>query len=307
MLASVSRVVVKSATFFFFAFAVFSAAVLCGCRAAETPLPTSTISAPTRAPAPTVAPATNFNSDKSPAEIADAYRKTLALQRVRYKITSLISYMQNGAPVQQPGLNARGAESGSNRSFAISGIMNTTGEPATFEFITLDNITYVKGLSGIPGVQPDKWYKFPPELGNFTRDAPGIKTLLADLKLDEQRANSFAHTGSEALDGHACDIWLANDSKLAEGFIGIANNAQATEQLQAVDGGQVRVWTCDDGYLHRLTGSLQGHAPDNSANKATMELDFVLFDHNVEIPLTAPPGAQDFQVPATETEATATP
>ncbi len=294
-------------------FTLLTGAALCACGVNETaspPPPTVTAQAavPATATQPFTADGIPTNVGKTmPPEILDAFKKNRALEHVRYTITSEISFMQNGAPVHQPGLNAQGEESGGNRHLIISGIMNTTGEVASFEFITLDGATYIKGLSGIPGINRTQWYKFPPELGNVTRDAPSVKTLLAEIQLNDLKQAEFHQVGTETLDGHECTIWLAQDPKLAEGFIGIANSSQAEAQLSVLDSGEFRVWTCTDGYMHRLRGSLQGHASGNPADKATMELTFALFDHDRPIAITAPPDAQDFQVPVQETNTTPSP
>jgi hypothetical protein len=242
-----------------------------------------------------------------PLEIVAAFKKTRAVKNVRYEITSEVSFVQNGATVRQPGLNARGAESGDNRHLAISGILNATGEVATFEFITLEGATYIKGLRGIPGVNPAQWYKFPKELGNVTRDAPSVKTLLAEFELQDLKQGTFVAGGSETVDGSACTVWTAHDPKLAQGFIGIANSHEAANQLQALDKGEFRVWTCADGYIHRITGSVQGHDPSNTQNQANVQMTFHLYDHDATIDISAPPDAQDFQVPVQGADETPTP
>jgi hypothetical protein len=242
-----------------------------------------------------------------PLEILAAFKKTRAVKNVRYEITSHVSFVQNGATVERPGLNAQGAESGDNRHLAISGIMNTTGEVATFEFITLDGVTYIKGLRGIPGVNPAQWYKFPQELGNVTRDAPSVKTLLAEFELPDLKQGEFTSADSETVDGTACTIWTAHDPKLAQGFIGIANSHEAANQLRALDKGEFRVWTCADGYIHRITGSVQGHDPSNTENQATVQMTFHLYDHDASIDISPPPDAQDFQVPIQGADETPTP
>lgn len=273
---------------------------------------------PTATPAPTLSPTTVATNSPAtaphplptstlPAEILAAFKKTRAVQNVRFEITSLVTFMQNGKTVTQPGLNAQGKENGENRHLAISGTMNSTGEMATFEFVTLNGVTYIKGLNGIPGVNPAQWYRFPQELGNVTHDAPSVKSLLSELEAQDLTQGAFQTAGNETLDNQSCTLWRAHNTKLAEGFIGIANNHDATGQLKALDDGEFLISICADGYLHRITGKVKGHNPDNPAQKASIQLEFHLFDHDTQIAITAPQDATDFQVPMQEAKETPTP
>jgi hypothetical protein len=183
--------------------------------------------------------------------------------------------------------------------------MNTTGEVITFEFITVGGVTYAKGLTGIPGVNPHQWYKFPRELGNVTHDAPSVKTLLTEFQLEDFRRGKFQAAGTEQVDGLECTVWSAQNPTLAKDFIGIANSPEAAGQLRELDDAEFKVSTCPDGFMHRITGSVKGHNPDAPSQRAFIRLTFHIFDHGAEIAITAPPDAIDFQVPALR--ATSTP
>jgi len=278
------------------------------CDAAPTLQTTSSPAPVTPSPGARVtATAPTLVSAQRSVDVAQAFAKTRAVRQVRYEIASQVALTQQDQIVQQPGLKARGAESGENRQLALSGSMNATGQPATFEFITLDGVTYIKGLNGIPGVNPAQWYRFPQELGNVTHDAPGVKSLLAQLDTRAIEQANFQRTGQETLDGQACVIWLARDPNLAQGLLGIAGGAQAGSQMQALDDSEFRVWTCADGYIHRFAGMVRGHDPAQPAHQATAQLAIHLYDHDAEIVITAPPDAQDFQAPAADPDAPAAP
>jgi hypothetical protein len=198
--------------------------------------------------------------------------------------------------VEQPGLSATGDENGENKHLSLSGVMNSTGEIATFEFITLDGVTYVLGLKGIPGVHPDQWYKLPKEFGNVTRNAPSVKALLADMQIEDFRRGKFQSAGAESVSGLECTVWWAKNPKLAQGFVGIANSREAVNQLKALDSAEFKVVTCNDGYMHRITGHLEGHDPANPNNKASVKLSFLIFDHEAPVIITAPRNARDLHV-----------
>ncbi len=265
---------------------------------------TKTVSTTNSTNAPTRGAEAN---DNLPPELGAAFTKTRAVRNVRYEIISQVTLTQNGAPAPQPGLKAHGEESGENHHLAITSVMNASGETATFEYITLEGVTYIKGLRGLPGVDPKKWYIFPKELGNVTRDAPGVKSLLADLEGQDLEQGAFQKESTETIDGQTCAIWSAQNPKLAQSFIGIANSQNGTNQMQTLDKGEFRIWTCADGYIHRLAGSISGHDPANPANQATVQLMFHIFDHDAAITLGVPAGAQEFQLPVQGTDATPTP
>ncbi len=286
---------------------------LLGCDAPQSSTTTPTRPAPsaqvsrTVAQSPTVsspdptAPTPNNSgtpdaSLKLPPAITQAFIKTQALENVRYEITSEVSFTRSGETIRQMGLSAHGEERGEDRHLAISGVMNSTGDVVTYEFITLDGMTYARGLNGLPGINPAQWYRMGQELGNVTRDAPSVKTLLADLEIREFQKTAFHQAGTETVDKLECVVWKAENPKLGQGFIGIANNREAAAQLKEVDHAEFSVWICVDGYIHRITGEVAGHDPANTRNKASVGLKFSIFDQNAPITITAPANAKEFQL-----------
>jgi len=289
----------------FLFFAAFSSLTIVACESGVARSDTAAaVAAATVAPAVTLATptATPLAEQAPPSQVAQVFARTRAIERVRYKITSAVALTQAGKLVPQNGLSAQGAENGDNRTLTLSGVMNEAGDVTTFDLIVLDGVTYLKGLNGIPGVNPAQWYRFPQELGNVTHDAPGVKSLLAQLEWQDVQNAVFQNEGSEMLDAQTCTRWLARDTKLAQGLLGIAGSARAGNQLQALDRAEFRVWTCSDGYMHRLTGLVEGHDPANPTARATVELTIELYDHDGAIEITAPENVQDFQAPASDTE-----
>ena len=269
------------------------------------PAPTSaTPFTPTHAATTTVTaePATpdaTFSTDPAlPPAIAATFEKTRAVTRIRYDINSRVTLTRAGLSVDQPGMHAQGEEDGPNRHLAISCVMATSGQPATFEFITVDGATYTKGLSGIPGIDSTQWYRFGKELGNVTRDAPTLHSLLDDLETNDLKRGAFQKTGQETMDGEDCTLWVAQNPQLAQGFVGSANNSQAAAELAELDRSEFKLWTCSDGYIHQITALVAGHNPAHRNDKGEVQLTIHLFDHNKPVTISAPPDARDFQAPA---------
>lgn len=296
------------------------ALIACG---GEQPTPPSSTQLPAAAPTRTAAPKPadptqaalpkfTMPAETAPSallrpEISNAFLKTQQVENVRYEITSQVSFMRNGQPVQQPGLSARGEERGQDRHLAISGVMNTTGTIITYEFITLDGVTFAKGLSGLPGINPVQWYRMGKELGDVTRDAPSVKTLLADLQIQDFQRTVFEPGATDKLDNLDCTVWMAQNPKLGQGFIGIANSREAAAQLKQVDHAEFKLWICTDGYIHKIAGQVTGHNPDTPQDKASVTLTFLIFDQNTPITITAPANAQEFQLSFPEAQPTPTP
>lgn len=270
--------------------------------AVTTTAPTQTlggIGAPGKTPSapPTEVLATRAALVELPAEIATAFENSQNATNVRYQVSSEVTFVQDGKEVKQPGMSAKGDGSGANQYIAISGVMDATGQLATFEIITLDGETYLKGLAGLPGVDAGTWYHFPKELGNVSKDAPTALTLLADIDIQDFQRGQFKKSETQSLDGQQCTVWSAQNAQLAQAFAGIANSPEAEAQLERIDSAEFQVWTCPDGYLHQITGTVKGHNPHNTSEHATVALSFHLYDFGVPIKITAPPNAQEFQLP----------
>lgn len=250
---------------------------------------TAELRTPTSSPRPSV-------SD-IPEELGAAFDRTKAATKIRYEIASTATFTVNGISRSQPGISAKGEGADGNQHIILSGVMNATGQITSFEFILLDGETYIKGLAGIPGVDPTLWYKFPPELGNITGDAPTARSLLADLNPDDFSKGGFSVTGVETLDGQSCHIWTAQNNRLADDFGGIANDQDVERELKQIENAEFKLWTCPDGYMHQMSGFVQGHDPDRPSDKATVELKFHMFDFGQTINIVAPPDARPFEVP----------
>lgn len=232
-----------------------------------------------------------------PNEVATAFEKTKNATNARYQVSAQVTFVQDGKEVQQPGMSAQGEGSGANQYISISGVLNATGQLATFEIITLDGETYLKGLAGLPGVEPGAWYHFPKELGNVSKDAPTALSLLTDIDIQDFQRGQFIKSETQTLDGQQCTVWTAQNAQLAQTFVGIANSPEAEAQLERIDDAEFQVWTCPDGYLHQIAGTVKGHNPNKTSDHATVVLNFHLYDFGMPIKITAPPDAKEFQLP----------
>ena len=96
-----------------------------------------------------------------PEELGAAFDRTKAATKIRYEIASMASFTLNGSSRSQPGISAKGEGADGNQHILLTGVMNGTGQTTSFEFILLNGETYIKGLAGIPGVDPTLWVQIP--------------------------------------------------------------------------------------------------------------------------------------------------
>jgi hypothetical protein len=273
-----------------------------GCTAFATPTPTPTpvpTSTPTPAPTDTPRPtATPADPNALPSAIAFALNKTGDAKSMRFDFESLITLVREGKEQVVPGLSLSGIDSTLNRHVTISGTSSETNHVLTYEVIIVGDEVYLKGLEGVAGVDPQKWYRVPPEMEASVRGFPTARGLLASFDAKEFGKAQFASTGGETLDNQQCSLWSAKNPEAALNLIGITNEGDLKKQLGSIDTTQFKVWTCADGYIHRMTGQVNGHDANNTANKTKVDVRFALADFDQALAVQTPEGANLFPTPA---------
>jgi hypothetical protein len=116
-----------------------------------------------------------------------------------------------------------------------------------------------------------------------------FKTLNPDLTV-------FKKTSSEALDGRRCDVYRADEQATRE-FLNeiLTGMEQAQSALQQVSNVELKIWICDDGYLHQLTLNMEGQAQNKPDQKASISMRFHCWDLNSQIEIQPPPNPAPLQ------------
>ncbi len=260
-----------------------------------TPLPTATATAsPTTAPTATRPKPTATPSNALPSALAFALNKTQGVRAVEYDFSTSIVSVQDTEATELPGLALKGQDSTLNRHVVVSGITSDTNEFITYEALVLGEKVYIKGLTGVPGIDPALWYQLPVEMQNAVRRLPTARGLVNSFQAQALGAAKFQNVGAEIVDDENCTVWAAQNTEAILDVIGVTDSATLASQLGEIDGAELKIWTCADGYIHKLHGLVRGHNAQNKNDTVNIKLDLTLnrFDHAFEI--QAPPDAKLF-------------
>lgn len=282
--------------------------VIAGCAPAATPTPAPTAPPPpteTATPAPTATEtaaaqpsATAVVTSTLPAPVGFALNKTQNAKSLRYQFETSVSITQDGKSQVIPGLSLNGTDSTLNRQVTISGTTSDTNEFITYEVIVLGDKVYLKGLKGVTGVDPAVWYELPADAQAGVRRLPSARGLLASFTQDDFSKGQFEQAGTETLDNVQCSIWSAKNGQFVLNLVGVTEGTELGKQVGVVDSSEFKLWTCADGYVHLMTGLVQGHSASNQNNTAAVNLRFVLSDLDQPLDIKAPDNTQPFPIQA---------
>jgi hypothetical protein len=285
-----------------------------GCGILPTPIPTPTPTAvptdtPTAAPTNTATPrpsATPPTANALPSAIAFALNKTQGARTLNYDFSTGITAVQGGKKTELPGLALKGQDSTLNRHVTISGTTSDTNEFITYEVIVFGENTYVKGLTGIPGIDPTVWYVLPAELQANVRRLPTARALLGSFDAQDFADAKFQRADSETMDGEQCTIWSAQAAATIQKIIGVTESDALKKQLGEIDSSELKVWTCADGYIHQIEGLVQGHSAQTPSDTVSINLHFHMNQFDEALNIQAPSDAKPFQPQSSSGSATPT-
>lgn len=298
-----------------FGFALLTSLLLVGCGLAPSPTPTPT-PAPTAVPTDTPIPApptatrpppTATRADVLPQAVAFALNKTQNARSMQFDFESAVSVTEGGKTNKMPGLAIKGADSTLNRNVVISGTTTDTNEFITYDVIVLGNQVFIKGLVGVPGVDPEQWYELPEASQTGVRRLPTARGLIASFDPGEVGKAEFQQSGSEELDGEKCTVWTAQNADFARQLIGVSEESDLRKQLGEIESSEFKIWTCADGFIHQMSGIVNGHAADNPDNAATVTLKFRMSDFDSAVDIEAPTDVKPFPAPPSQAHPTPEP
>jgi len=269
-----------------------------------TPAPTATFTAtvvPTNTATPRPSPTLNVNA--LPPAIQFALNKSLGARAIVFDFATSITAIQDGKTTQLPGFALKGKDSTLNRHVTVSGTTSDTNEFITYQVIVFGDAVYVKGLTGVAGIDPNLWYELPADIQASVRRLPTARALLASFSPEDFGAAKFQAAGSETLDDEKCTVWSAQDAVAIQEIIGVTQAAELKAQMGEIDSSELKVWTCADGYIHRIRGLVKGHSAQNPANTVSITLSFDLNQFDAALDIQPPADAQPFN----PTQATDTP
>lgn len=271
--------------------------LIAGCSALTPPTPTPTpaptalptdVPTATALPQPTKPSATATQPNPLPQAIAFALNKTQDARSLKYDFKQGLTIVQDGKTQEIPVLVLAGADSTLNRQVTISGTTSDTNEFITYEVIVLGEDAYIRGVTGVDNVDPKKWYALPEAAQAGVRQLPSARGLIASFSPEDVGKAEFKSAGSEVLNEENCTVWQASNEPFAQVLMGVSADSELKKQVGEIDTTEVKLWTCADGFIHQLLGSVQGHSADNKANTVKVTLSFVMRDFNLAIKIDPP-------------------
>lgn len=294
------------------AIALIAVFLTVGCGGA-TPTPTPEPTAvPTETPIPapptaTRPPPTPTRADVLPSAIAFALNKTQNARSMQFDFESAVTTVEDGTTNKIPGLAIKGADSTLNRNVNITGTTTDTNELISYDVIVLGNSVFIKGLTGVPSIEPDRWYELPEAAQAGVRRLPTARGLIASFDPAEMGKAEFQSSGNEDLDGEKCSIWTAQKPEIIQQLIGVTDDSDLKTRLGEIDSSELKIWTCSDGFIHQLIGEVKGHATDNPENTASITLKFLMNDFEAAVDIQAPSDPLPFPTQSSQPQPTAVP
>jgi hypothetical protein len=212
---------------------------------------------------------------------------------MKFEFASDVTLLQGGQTKKVPGLALKGSDSTLNRQVTISGTTSDTNEFITYEVVVLGADVYIKGLGG-NGLNEKQWYQLPEAAQAGVRRLPTARGLIASFGAEDVAKALFKAEGRETLDDATCSVWSAQSPQFAQTLIGVTAESDLKKQLGEIDKTEFKLWTCADGYIHLMTGQVEGHSAENKENKATVTLRFQMNSFDEALKIQAPTGALPF-------------
>lgn len=282
--------------------AFFSAG--CGASLLAPPTPTSTpvptqvpTDVPTATAAPTIPAATPTDANALPPAIAFALNKTQQARSLKFDFESAVTLIQDGKTTTIPGLALKGSESTLNRQVTISGTTSDTNELITYDVVVVGEDVYIKGLSGGAGLDETEWYQLPAEAQAGVRRLPSARGLVASFTPEDVGKAQFTASGSETIDNETCSVWTAQNPEFARTLIGVTEDSDLRRQLGEIDKTEFKMWTCADGFIHLMVGSVEGRSAQNAENKSSVNLRFAMTDFEQALDIQPPASSKPFPTP----------
>lgn len=288
---------------------IAAAFLIAGCTALTPPTPTPTpapTAVPTAVPTATALPptkpaATATTANALPQAIAFALNKTQEVRSLKYDFQQLLTVVQDGKTQEIPMLSLKGQDSTLNRQVSLKGTTESN-ELISYDVVVLGEEAYIRGITGVTGVDPTKWYSLPPAAQAGVRQLPSARGLIASFSPEDVGKAEFKSVGKQELDQENCTIWEAQNKPLAQALLGVGADSPLKKQVGEIDTTEVKLWTCADGYIHQLTGTLTGRSAANPANTVKLTLNFVMSDFNLALKIDPPTEFGQLPTPPPQTQ-----
>lgn len=309
----------KTFTFVCLVLVFFSAA--CAHRQLPTPTdgppPTEIVYPPTWTPEPTQGPSPlppTQTPNPGAAAVVKAVKNTDGLNVYSTEVTLTVTSKTVSLYGESPGspltlLHMRGSLVNNDGKLEMNGavISTLTGDThRPLELVQIGGRDYIQGpLPGL-GADQNKWYYADASANSQLAISLNTRLRLDILSSAKSPPPPFNQVGTEKLYGRSCTRYHVEGSDAGK-FI--AASAAQQELLLGtlnrypldVTRGQIDVWACDDGYIHRVDYQMRVLCGCKRNDSIDIGVSLHLWDINIIIPVQAPAGAiplnKDFSYP----------
>ncbi len=281
----------------------------------DLPAPTAT-QTPTAVPSPSSTPTLvvqspgSFVSNRTPyphvpGPIQDAWDKMTQAKSMRFNMEMTMKGDLGALPgMTQPGqdlpmMSIVGETNGKDSHLVMKGLIAVflTNDPTkSLEFMTVGGKSYVHGPMPMFGAPEDKWYVGD---GNGSFNMTSGQDPVDTFKQQNQDWTKFKKAGTEKLDGRSCDVYAADKDAAWDFFNQFdTQQTQMPENIDQLLSAEIKVWVCDDGYLHQMRVSMDGTSKDKPNDKVSILMLMHFSDLNGNVKITAPLNPAPLQAPA---------
>lgn len=291
--------------------------------ATATPLPpTAPPQPPAATPVPATQPAGGSASSGSIFGAALAKLKSATSYRVELETTGKGSLGLGAEATPAPNttppppanqevtmISMEGEVNAGNSHFKLQGLFAAflgVDPDKSIEVITVGDKSYIHGPIPLLGAAEDKWYQLDAGEASVAKPPLTPGSFLESFTLTDANASEFKKTGTEGLDNRSCDVYSGDKSVIQKAFKDVTQ-ATGGEDLSAVDSAEFQFWICDDGLLHQIRMSLEGHEKDKPDQKSSFLIQMHIYDMGSDIKIEAPPNAEPLKMPSFFSAGTPTP
>lgn len=264
----------------------------------EAALPTVAAVATTQAPASVnqAVPTKSTGSGTTGNALSDALNKAKSATKYRIQMSWIFGGMESGKYVEQPFIDLTGEVDGAKSHMTSKGgllAMLAQDDKTPLEIVEADGKTYMKGVGLFGMADPKQWYISDDSTTSGFADM--AKPDEYNSWISGAKAGDIKKIRTESLDNQSCDVYLYDVKNVKDAsIIGLLGSAQDKSDFGAVDKGEINIWLCGDGYVHKFLLDYEGHNSTDATQKAAMKMNIHIWDYNnsaisVQVPTDAKP------------------
>lgn len=273
---------------------------------ADTKAAATATTAPTATKAPTATPKPTATPEVSDAAqvIEQALKKLEADQSYAMDMTATLEgdLGEDAPPGYDPNkpfefMGIVGTVDGKDSAFIMKGMIATIlGADANkgIEFISIDNVTYVRGPIALLNAPENKWYIMPK--GDSPADGFNSKKMLGSMAGDDLEKFQFTESGKESLHGQSCRLYDGDKQATINALKERKdeNGLPTASDFGKIEDALMQFAVCEDGYVHRMIMSFTGQ-PEGQDKPVTMVMNMNLSDFGKVATIKAPADAEEIK------------